>query len=150
MGLIGDFMDADHEFLDKLWLEFLKEDVENDNASVLFKRFQKYISMHISLEDNFLFPRFDEHFGFENETGPTTVAHRDHGNIIKLMDMIKENFLNDDVENSKVNGRHLHEALEKHRRRELEIQYKLLDDFISSKEWREALMKFYGKETPRE
>ncbi|MFA4834284.1 MAG: hemerythrin domain-containing protein [Patescibacteria group bacterium] len=144
-GLVSNFMDADHTYLDKLWTKFLGEENNPEKSSNLLKRFKQHLLLHIRLEDNFLFPLLNSHINMGVNPGLLAMAIRDHRNIIKLLVMVEEASLGGDIGKVKITSRHLQHALKKHRRREDEIHYPVCDFFIEPKEWNSALFKIYGR-----
>ncbi|OGY88306.1 MAG: hypothetical protein A2458_01505 [Candidatus Kerfeldbacteria bacterium RIFOXYC2_FULL_38_9] len=144
MGIISDFMDADHARLDKLWINFLQETQDPDKAFELFKQFQGHILLHMKLEDDFLFQRLNEYLKIEDHTGPTALAQRDHQGLIKLLSLVEKTFLTKEIEKITLTARHLHQALQKHRQREKNLHYSVCDAFISPQEWQIVLKKYYA------
>jgi len=144
-GLVSNFMDADHAYLDKLWTKFLNEENNSEGSSNLLKRFKRHLFLHIRLEDDFLFPLLNSHISMGINPGLLAIAHRDHRNIIKLLAMVEEASLGEDIKKIKIASRHLQRALQKHRLREDEIHYPVCDFFIEPKEWSSALFKIYGQ-----
>ncbi|MDD5032392.1 MAG: hemerythrin domain-containing protein [Patescibacteria group bacterium] len=144
-GLVSNFMDADHAYLDKLWVGFLGEENNPESSSELLKRFKRHLLLHIELEDNFLFPLLNSHINMGINPGLLAMAKRDHRNIIKLLAMVEEAGLGRDIREIKAASRHLHRALEKHRLREDEIHYPVCDFFVEPEEWNSALSRIYGK-----
>lgn len=140
---ITKFMIDDHKYLDKLWSNFMLEIDNTQKAEGLFLKFYEHINMHMELEDTILFPLFDSYVGLENGVGPSVLMQRDHSTISKLLNEVKDNFSNNDFSKAKLNGMHLHRALEKHRERESKMQYPLFDRFISTEEWKEVIKEIY-------
>lgn len=144
MGFVTRFMDADHIYIDQLWVEFLAEKENSIKAAQFFDKFQTHIQKHIHLEDTVLFPRFDVYTGLSDKEGPTVLARRDHEAITKLMAAVKSACEIRNMKEIQRLGEHLQRALFKHRERENKIQYPVLDSFISEDEWSHILERVYG------
>ncbi|MFA6427357.1 MAG: hemerythrin domain-containing protein [Candidatus Magasanikbacteria bacterium] len=141
---IQEFMDADHAHVDHLWSDFLAEKHNPQKALELCKKFYSHIKKHIDIEDNVLFPRFDEFTGLSTEEGPTYIARRDHTSILKLIKQVEDACTRNDVGEIERVAEHLGKALHKHRERENLIQYPVLDSFIPDEEWSTILEHIYG------
>jgi len=144
MGIVSNFMNTDHAYLDKLWQEFLDEQSDPALSGELFERFKKHLLLHLKLEDDFLFPRLGKHLLLEESFSLAAAASHDHKTIIKLMDFVKNAILANDIRKVILAGRHLHRALDKHRLREIEIQYSVCDTFIKPEEWELMLSQIFG------
>lgn len=144
MNIVSSFMDADHAYLDKLLAMFLSEQKNPGQARKLFQNLRGHLLVHIELENDFLFPRFDQFIGIELGSGPTAIAIRDHDEIIKLLEIVEEAFLINDTEKILESSKWLHQALKKHRSRENKIHYPVSDHFVKPEEWQEVIKKFYG------
>lgn len=144
MGIILTFMNADHAKLDRMLDDFLAAEINSGKAKKYFADFHDYIRLHIKLEDTVLFPRFDAYMGMTEGIGPTIVARRDHGNIIKLLLDLRKHSEADDKEKIQYVSLHLHRVMKKHHDREKEIQYPLTDMLIEPAEWQRILQEIYG------
>jgi len=146
MKIVSSFMNADHAYLDELLLEFLAEKYDFKVAVKKFKDFQKHILFHIELENDFLFPKFNEFTGLESKNGPTFIAMRDHEVIIKMIKKIEEAVILGNIKDILKNGKRLFNVFQKHKLREQKIHYPVGDFFVSIGEWQKALEKIYGDE----
>ncbi len=144
MGFITKFMTSDHAYIDKLWSNFLNESQNPDLSVKLFNKFKTHLSLHIKLEDEFLFPRLSDHLQLGANSGIVQVASQDHKVIFKLLGFVAEALTAGDFEKVKSAGRNFNRALTKHQARELEIQYPVSDSFIQPEEWEQMVKEIYG------
>ena len=144
MNHVSMFMDADHQYLVRLLDEVIAEKIDSQRAKNIFAIFSIHLEKHILLEDQILFPRFDEYIGVKKGMGPSVIAKRDHENILKLLDQVKQAFENYNLQKIHYAGHHLYRALTKHHEREGQIQYPLSNKFIPEDEWKSILFTIYG------
>lgn len=137
-------MDADHAYLDKLLAAFLSAEDDSEVAADLFFQFSQHIRLHIELENEFLFPRFEKYLHFSGGVGPTAKLYRDHDNILKLLDEVELVLQSGRENNIRDAKKHLHRFLDEHRRRENETQYPVCDTFVSEKELEKAIIDVFG------
>jgi hemerythrin-like domain-containing protein len=140
--IISDFMDREHAFLDELWDSVLEEKVDLVKLRELFEVFREYIIWHMKIEDEFIFPKINEHLGLDDQTGLPAMARRDHQGIMKLMELLAEANAEQDPERIELESLNLDKILRAHRAREREIHYAVCDTFIEAEEWQEILGKF--------
>ncbi len=137
MSSIMEFMSKDHDKLDGIFKEFqsLKK---TDKAKKLFSDFDAGLRMHITWEEEILFPIFEEKTGMKDE-GPTQVMREEHKQIKeflgKINDKVAENGETDEFENG------LLEVLTQHNDKEENILYPMIDDSLNEKEREEVLEK---------
>ena len=143
MKTVSQFMDEEHAILNRLWQEFLLEDNNIEQAQALFQKFSKYLEQHIILEDTILFPRFNEHLGFNSGEGPVAVLVRDHENIKKLLKDIELAGEVRDLSQVILIGDNLKRLLDKHLERESEMGYPVCDTFITPDEWQKLVERAY-------
>ena len=143
MTAVSKFMYADHKCLDKLWSNFLSKKNDGTKTEKIFQEFSKHLKFHIQLENDFLFPKFDNYMGFTENNGPTPVLIKDHEVIILLLNDVEKKFKygkETEIKNSSLN---LKKFLVTHRNRELDMEYPIWDNFISYDELKVAVTKIY-------
>lgn len=142
---ISQFLDKDHNYLNKLWQDFFSALNDLEKAEQLFQKFHKHHFLHIQLEDKFLFPRLSEQLQLGENSGIIQLASADHRAIVKLHKFVAEAFVSGDKEKVISSSKNLDAALKKHREREMELHYPVSDRFIALAEWEEMIVKVYGK-----
>ncbi len=138
---VSDFMNKEHEYLDQLWAKFFdKNSLEIDET--FFADFKKRELEHIRFEDEFLFPALNEYLGIAQDEGLASLARRDHGGIVKLLEMMERAMQIGELDALEMSARNLDNILQAHRKREQEIHYPVSDNFVSQDEWENIIEKF--------
>ena len=134
METITSFMAKDHDKLDALFKEF--RNVKNNNknkARNFFHEFKINLQKHIVWEEEILFPIFEQKTGMYN-IGPTDVMRMEHRQIKEFLEKTHDKIIIgtiqeiDELENS------LLEVLKLHNKKEENILYPSIDDFVGEKE----------------
>ncbi len=90
METISSFMDKDHALIEKLWNGFVDSHEGEDSHKEHFDKFYKNFTRHLSLEENFLFPRLDKYLGMKGEPSITVLAKQDHEGLLKLINLMQK------------------------------------------------------------
>ncbi len=86
---ITDFLQADHRRIDGLWEEY-QEGLRSGNFDKAQNRFAEFalgLRRHIRMEEDVLFPAFEERSGMQGR-GPTVVMRSEHQEIQALLEGI--------------------------------------------------------------
>ena len=144
MKKISDYMINDHLYLEQLWSSFLNES-ECDVAKLHFKTFSEHFITHITMEDEVLFPLFNEMLGFQEEIITTQVARHSHDTLLTMLSTISGYLEEHDMRRVVRMAFHFQRALIKHQERENKTQYRVLGTYTSKyfKDWHTAVMGTY-------
>lgn len=87
---ITGYLQGDHRRLDSLMLRCkeLVEAGELKAASGIYDEFRAGLLRHIRIEEEILFPEFEEATGMSRSGGPTGVMHSEHLEIMRLLEEI--------------------------------------------------------------
>lgn len=89
MSAITRFMGADHDRLDRLFLEFQgAKHRDPERARELFSEFRSGLLRHIGWEEELLFPLFEERTGMRGG-GPTAVMRMEHRQIQQFLERVQ-------------------------------------------------------------
>lgn len=140
-------MIADHKYLYRLLVDFLVEN-DFDKAEKLFQRFTVRLEKHFKMEDELIFPLFNEHLGLENNNSLAEVMNRDHQNIYKLLKLTKKYLSLKDRRKIDAIGPHFKKVLSKHHKRENLTHYPIFNNFISvpDEKFEKAFARIYNTE----
>ncbi|MEK7159795.1 MAG: hypothetical protein AAB575_00815 [Patescibacteria group bacterium] len=144
MNFISTFVDAEHARLDQLLVGFFDEIKNIDQAIVLLQRFKTQLLLHMRLEDEYLFPRLSEYLEMDTDSGLAQKAYQDHAVILRLVSFVEEACRMNELKKIVVSAKNLQQSLDRHHKRESELQYPVSDRFIQRKEWDLILIKVYG------
>lgn len=138
MKPITDFMERDHDRLDRLFKEFQSTKSRAfAKATQCFSEFKRGLQRHIVWEEEFLFPQFESRTGV-SEGGPTTVMRLEHRRLKELLEGI-----HDQVAASKTDtGEYEHELLDVllvHNTKEEAVLYPAIDRCLSEREAAELI-----------
>jgi len=89
---VSDYLQGDHRRLELL-METCKALIEAGDAkgaAAEFTQFRQGLMRHIKIEEGMLFPEFEAATGLDREGGPTGVMRHEHGEIIRLLDLIRD------------------------------------------------------------
>ncbi len=91
---ITEYLQGDHRRLDALMqrCKGLMESGVVKEAAALFGEFREGLLRHILIEEDLLFPAFEEATGMGRASGPTGVMRSEHLEIKRLMDEIQDLF----------------------------------------------------------
>jgi iron-sulfur cluster repair protein YtfE (RIC family) len=91
---VTDYLQGDHRRLDAL-MERCRGLVQAGNvaeAASVFAEFREGLLRHIRIEEELLFPEFEQATGLERTSGPTGVMHSEHLEIQRLLDDLRGMF----------------------------------------------------------
>lgn len=132
---ISDALGWDHERLARLEVGAFVARAAGDTetASAWYEAFSSGLRRHITIEEQLLFPLFEERSGMSPGTGPTEVMRAEHREILRLLDEILQSIgdpakLPDDKRAS------FHEILEEHHLKEEGMLYPALDEVLTPEE----------------
>jgi uncharacterized protein (DUF2249 family) len=137
---VSRFLGQDHDRLDAL-LESARASVadgEIDAARASFGEFAAGLIHHIQMEENVLFPAFEEVTGFLG--GPTVVMRSEHREIGRLLQAAKDALAASDRAGFEAEGAELVSVLGRHNQKEEAILYPMTDRRLSDAE-REDLVR---------
>lgn len=85
MSTILDFLGSDHRACDDLFASAEAEVAQNnrDSARSLFDQFGQAMARHLAMEEDVLFPAFEERTGMR--AGPTEVMRMEHAQMRELL-----------------------------------------------------------------
>lgn len=88
-----EYLQADHRRLDGLMTECEASVKAGDfkEAAGIFAGFRQGLTRHIRIEEDLLFPEFEEASGMKG-SGPTAVMRYEHVEIVRLLDTVQELF----------------------------------------------------------
>ncbi|MBI2059987.1 MAG: DUF2249 domain-containing protein [Nitrospirae bacterium] len=136
---ITDLLQRDHRRLDVLWAAF-RDHVEKSQLNEGRARFSEFalgLRRHIRIEEEILFPIFEERTGM-HAAGPTAVMRQEHRGIQSCMAEIESALSSNDapIAASKIAGPadELVEILTGHNRKEEQILYPMSDQSLSQGE----------------
>jgi hemerythrin len=139
MKTILEHMKAEHKEVVTLYQDFLL--AKNHKESVrLFEKFRINLISHLKLEEESLSPAFNKRLGLDEETSQiTNVLKHDHFEIIKLLNALNLAINSESAEDIEYIKNHFIRALEKHHKREEELQYDVFNTIFSKEEWGQIL-----------
>lgn len=136
---INDFMSRDHDRLDEIFKNFVKNRKKKSvQAKELFAQFKQGLETHIGWEEKILFPLFENKTGMEG--GPTMVMRTEHEEIKKHLAEIL-NKINKNSFGTQKSEKQLVEILTGHNDKEEMILYPWIDDSIDEEERKQSLVK---------
>lgn len=137
----------DHERLLAL-LDELLDVAPDESPSVVFEqldRFCRSSRLHMAVEDQAVFPRFEEKTGLRTE-GPTALLRREHQQIEARLTSIETAFKHVETVGETLDQvRALRALFEDHRRREEEILFPACDRLLDSDQRHEVVCALRGK-----
>jgi len=132
---ITDYLQTDHRRLDAIFERFslAVKDGRWEDASLDFREFSLGLKRHIGVEEEILFPVFEEKTGMK-DSGPTFVMRLEHQDIKALLDSTLDGA---DAKNSAVVAKGMSaliNTLGDHNMKEEQILYPETDQFMSDAE----------------
>lgn len=135
---ISDFMSRDHDRLDSIFKEFVKNrEKKNSQAKQLFSRFKEGLENHIVCEEEILFPLFESKTGMKEE-GPTVVMRLEHKDIKQYLSEILNIISDGNFETESLEGK-LVDVLSAHNEKEEMILYPWIDESLDEKEQKKTM-----------
>ena len=90
MATISDFLASDHQLCDTLFAAAEADAAQGDwdKAESQFFRFQSALKHHFAMEEQVMFPAFEEHTGMTQ--GPTSMMRSEHQQMICMLDLMAD------------------------------------------------------------
>ncbi len=130
MQSVKDFMEADHDRLDGIFIKF--QEIKRNDVSIaqsLFSEFKNGLEKHIVWEEDILFPVFEEKTGMKTQ-GPTVVMRYEHTQIKDFLAKIHEKIQAGNPETDEEEKGML-QVLKVHNEKEENILYPWIDQEFS-------------------
>ena len=138
MGIISSFMRADHERLAEVFRQFsAAREKDMESAKVSFSVLDSEVRRHFDLEEQVLFPLFEEKTGTSSLNSKASVLRIEHKQVLECMCRIKSMLDDGNLETAYVENRIL-EIMKSHRDNENNIVYPWLDEALTSEEIKET------------
>jgi len=138
---ITDLMQTDHKRLDEICARFLEaiKAAKWPHASEAWAEFSHGLKRHIRIEEELLFPAFEEKTGMK-DAGPTFVMKMEHVDIKELLDQIAASTKAQNERGASDTAYRLTNILTDHNMKEEHILYPESDSFLTESE-RNGLVK---------
>ena len=133
MDTIGSYMGADHARCDAL-LEQLEARASAGKwvqAETDFRRFEQLIERHFGMEENILFPAFEQ--ATLNSTGPTSVMRMEHGHIRGIISRMASAVQQRDTDDLFGHADTLRIMVQQHNLKEESILYLMADRVLADR-----------------
>jgi regulator of cell morphogenesis and NO signaling len=132
---ISDALGWDHERLARLEVGAFVARAAGDTetASTWYEAFSSGLRRHIAVEEQILFPIFEERSGLPPDSGPTEVMRAEHREILRLLGEILRT-IGDPAKLPDEKRAAFHEILEEHHQKEEGMLYPALDDVLTPEE----------------
>lgn len=134
MNTISSYLGSDHKRCDALFAQ-VEVDIEKGNweqAETTFQSFSQALERHLRMEENILFPAFEETIG--SSDGPTSVMRKEHQHIRaiagRLNDAVGERNMIDFFDHDDT----LRILMEQHNLKEETILYLMTDRVLSGRQ----------------
>ena len=139
METISEFMEADHRRCDEFFVaaEGAASQGDWDKAQNEFNEFRQAIEQHFAMEEEALFPSFEEASG--NSMGPTQVMRYEHQQMRELFDEMAEAVAAKNADDFLGSAETLLILMQQHNRKEESILYPMSDQVLSGQ--RESLLE---------
>ena len=141
--MVTEYLTEDHHRLEALQNDAFAARTSGDFAAArqIWADFVDGLDRHIRIEEDVLFPLFEERSGMGAETGPTAVMREEHGEIRSLLASITQVIgdANGDAERLR---RSLAYVLEEHHHKEEEVLYPATDSWLSPRESEDLAVRF--------
>jgi iron-sulfur cluster repair protein YtfE (RIC family) len=111
---------------------------DGERARKSYEAFSSGLRRHIALEEQFLFPLYEEKSGLPSGSGPTEVMRGEHRIIERLLEEILRT-IGDPAKLPDQSRAAFHEILEEHHLKEEGMLYPAIDDLLAPEE-RDALV----------
>ncbi|HEX9148142.1 MAG TPA: hemerythrin domain-containing protein, partial [Thermoanaerobaculia bacterium] len=106
---------------------------DTETASTWYEAFSSGLRRHIAVEEQILFPIFEERSGLPPDSGPTEVMRAEHREILRLLGEILQT-IGDPAKLPDEKRAAFHEILEEHHLKEEGMLYPALDEVLTSDE----------------
>jgi DUF438 domain-containing protein len=128
------FFTADHRRCDELWAR-LEAAADGDEAAVpgAFAEFDAAMRLHLDLEEQVLFPAFEEATGMRG--GPTQVMRMEHAQMRALLDRMAQAAASGDAEAVVDRGDTLMMLIQQHNLKEEGMLYPMTERALGGPAW---------------
>lgn len=116
---------------------------DTDSASAWYESFSSGLRRHIAIEEQFLFPLFEERSGIAPGTGPTEVMRSEHREIVRLLGEILRT-IGDPAKLPDEKRAAFHEILEEHHLKEEGMLYPAMDEVLTPEEGDALVSRIQG------
>lgn len=132
---VSDALGWDHERLARLEVGAFVARAAGDTktASAWYEAFSSGLRRHIAVEEQLLFPVFEERSGLGRDSGPTEVMRAEHQEILRLLGEILHT-IGDPAKLPDEKRAAFHEILEEHHMKEEGMLYPSMDEVLSAEE----------------
>jgi regulator of cell morphogenesis and NO signaling len=142
---VSDALGWDHERLARLEVGAFVARAAGDTetASAWYESFSSGLRRHIAVEEEILFPLFEERAGLFPGSGPTDVMRTEHREIVRLLGEILRT-IGDPAKLPDQARAAFHEILEEHHRKEEGMLYPALDQVVTPEEGDALVSRIQG------
>ena len=132
MTSIQEFMTEQHKTCDNLLVEAEAVLVSKDWVSfaALWTKFEKETLHHFDLEEQTLFPAFEEQTGMT--AGPTMVMRQEHAQIKAMLEQMTAAIEQQDIERAMGSSESIMIFIQQHNMKEEQILYPMTDNHLSN------------------
>lgn len=138
---VFDFFMGDHRACDQVWAE-IEKDGGGAQTPALFARFEKVLRRHFSMEEEVMFPAFEQMSGMTGG-GPTFVMRSEHEQMRGVLDQMAAAVDKGDIEEMLDLGDTLLMLIQQHNAKEEGILYPAADQMLGS-QWAELHGRLEG------
>ncbi len=144
MGCLTDFLREDHARCDDLYLAAERHAVDGDipEAGSAFSAFTQAIVHHFAMEENVLFPAFEEASG--NTQGPTAVMRHEHTQMRDMFEAMHITLTRQDTDQFLALADTLLVLMQQHNAKEERILYPMTDRILADPQAVLANMQAHG------
>jgi hemerythrin-like domain-containing protein len=144
MGDLTEFLREDHARCDNLYLAAERYAVDGDvtAASGAFADFSQAIERHFGMEENVLFPSFEEATG--SAAGPTAVMRHEHAQMREMFEAMHVALTGQDTEQFLALADTLLVLMQQHNAKEERILYPMADRVLADPQAVLANLKAHG------
>jgi uncharacterized protein (DUF2249 family) len=142
---VSDALGWDHERLARLEVGAFVARAAGDTetASAWYESFSSGLRRHIAVEEQFLFPLFEERSGIAPGSGPTEVMRTEHREIVRLLGEILRT-IGDPAKLPDQARASFHEILEEHHLKEEGMLYPAMDEVLTPEEGDALVSRIQG------
>jgi iron-sulfur cluster repair protein YtfE (RIC family) len=142
-GTVSEYLTWDHRRLETIFAEVVQmvDDGEIERADHTYAPFHEGMLRHIRIEEEILWPLFEQRSGIGKGMGPTTVMNHEHASMKEAMQLMR-----DALDRGK--GAEFHDArdmleqiLEPHSAKEERVLYPAIERLIDRAEREELLQR---------
>ena len=132
MTTISDFLAPDHKRCDNLFAEAEEAVAKDDwnNASTCFGHFQDAMQHHFAMEEEVMFPAFEERTGMRQ--GPTVIMRSEHSQMNALLDQLSGAIALKDTNAYLGDAETLLIIMQQHNLKEEQMLYQMADQVLIS------------------